>query len=103
MNGRNVGMIQGGKNLGFSLEPRHPSRIVGKTVRQDFDRDVAFELGVAGTIDLTHAARTDHGADFVMAEFGSWFESHASSLDFTSAQSSEETMRGTGLIESMNV
>ena len=51
--------------MGFSLEPSEPFLISGKGFRKDFDRDFAAELGVAGTVDLSHTARTNRGKDLV--------------------------------------
>jgi hypothetical protein len=58
VNRRNVGMVERSKDLCFALEARHAVRIAGKNFRQDFQRYVAAERGVAGSIDLPHAART---------------------------------------------
>jgi hypothetical protein len=43
-------------------------------VRQDFDRDIAIKLGVAGPVDLSHPARAEQRADFVRAEVRAWSE-----------------------------
>jgi hypothetical protein len=48
-----VRMVQRGQRLRLALEPRHPLRIVGERVRQDFDRHVATEFRIARTIDLS--------------------------------------------------
>jgi hypothetical protein len=47
----------------------------GKRVRQDLQRDIAIELRIAGTVDLTHASFADLGRDFVDAEAGAKCES----------------------------
>jgi hypothetical protein len=56
------------KDFGFTLESRDPIGIIRKTVRQNFDRDIAFEFQVTRAIDLTHPAFTKQGCDFVRAE-----------------------------------
>jgi hypothetical protein len=65
---RNVRVIERGEHVCLALEARQPLGILGEDVRQDFQRDVAVELGVAGAIDLAHAARADGGDDFIGAE-----------------------------------
>ena len=49
-------MIERGEHLRFALEPREPSGIARERLRQDLDRDLAIELGVARAVDLAHAA-----------------------------------------------
>ena len=45
-------------------------------IRQDFQCDIAVELGVAGAVDLTHATFTDLGGVFIHAEASAWAEGH---------------------------
>jgi hypothetical protein len=54
----NVAVIQGGENLGFSLEPRQPFGVAGEFVGQDLDGDWAGEVCVLGTINLAHSTCT---------------------------------------------
>ena len=58
-------MIQGCEDLGFPLESREAIGIIGERIRQDFDRDVAPQLRIAGPIHFTHGARADRPDDFV--------------------------------------
>ena len=63
MNARDVRVVQGRQQLRFSLEPRDALLVGGELFRQHFDRNVTIELGVAGFVDLAHAARTDGSFD----------------------------------------
>ena len=55
MNRRNIRMVQRSEDLGFPAEPRHAIRVVRKKLGDHFQRDISIELGVGGTVDLTHA------------------------------------------------
>ncbi len=46
VNRGDVRMIQRCKNFGFASQPLNTFRIIGKRLRQDFDRDLAPQLGV---------------------------------------------------------
>src|SRR5260370_30679885 len=60
------------------LEPRDRSRlllktfavtlVLGEEIRQDLDRDIAFEGGVVGPVDRRHSAPADAGDDPVLAQ-----------------------------------
>jgi len=63
-----VGMVEHGERLRFALEARQPFRVGGKDGRQDFQRDIAIEVRVAGEVDLAHAASAELGDYFVGAE-----------------------------------
>jgi hypothetical protein len=49
-------VIERSQQLGLALEARKPIRILRKRLGQDFDRHVAAQLGVAGTVDHAHSA-----------------------------------------------
>src|SRR4029078_9371951 len=68
MNVRDVRMVQRCEDLRLPLEAGEAIRIVGEGIGEDFQRDVAIQLCVAGAIHLAHAARTEGGEDFVRAE-----------------------------------
>ena len=51
-----VRVVEGGDGARFALKAREPLGIARQFGRQHLQRDVAPELGVAGTIDLAHAA-----------------------------------------------
>src|SRR5262245_51971142 len=75
-------MIQGRENFRFALETAHPPRIGRKDFRQNFERDVTFQLAVACTIDLAHPAGADRGENFIWAKARTCGERH-SGLDST--------------------
>ena len=70
MDSRDVRVIQRRERLGFTLEAREPISVVRERLGQDFDRDVAIQLRVAGPEDLPHAACADAGDNFVDTETG---------------------------------
>ena len=59
VNSRDVGVVQGGEDASFALEPREPIRIGRERGRQELDRDVTAKPRVAGAIDLAHPAGAD--------------------------------------------
>ena len=61
-------MIERREHLRFAAEPRQSIRIAGQERRQDFQRDVAIELGVARAIDLAHTPGAERGEDLIRAE-----------------------------------
>src|SRR5262249_48553248 len=58
---------------GFALafESREPIGVLCERNRQHLDRNEPIETGVARSVDLAHAARTEHGQDLVGTEAGS--------------------------------
>ena len=73
-------MIEGGENLGFTLETGQALGIRGHGLGQHLDRDLAAELGVLREIDLTHAAFAELGGDLEMRK------SRADHVDMRPAQ-----------------
>src|SRR5207245_4219347 len=61
-------MIEGGEDLGFTLETRHAIGIERRRVGQDLYRNAATELGVARAIHFAHPACAERRDDFVEAE-----------------------------------
>ena len=55
-------MIQGGDDPCFALET------LAEALRGNFDRNVAAEPGIAGAVNLAHAALADGLDDLVRAE-----------------------------------
>ena len=53
---------------------------------EDLDGDGAVQAGVAGLVDLTHAARADEREDLVRAELYSCFQGHRSEPTISSSQ-----------------
>jgi len=68
MDDRDVGVVQRGQGPGFALEPRAAVRVGGERLRQDLDRDVAPQAGIARAVDFAHPARTDEAHDLVGAQ-----------------------------------
>ena len=65
-----LGWSERGKNPRFALEPSHAVNVTSKGFGKDFDSYVAAELGIAGTIYLSHPASANGGQDFIRAEPG---------------------------------
>src|SRR5262245_30560559 len=63
-----VESIQRSEQLCFAAKPRERFWMLQERIGQDLQRDDAAEPGVAGTIDLAHAACADEGEDFVSAD-----------------------------------
>ena len=70
-----VGMVQRGEDFGFALKPGQSIGIVCKGLGQHLQRHVPVELGVSGSIHLTHAAFVDLGGDGIRAEGGACAQS----------------------------
>src|SRR5687767_5820763 len=68
-----VWMVQGGCCARLLLEP--PQRINGRCLRrQNLQRNVAIQTGVAGAIDLTHTSRPERREDFIRPDANSGFQ-----------------------------
>ncbi len=94
-------MIQGGERLCLAREPRQAIVIAGKSLVQDLDRHIATQRGVAGAVDLAHAARPERGQDHVRTEAGTGGEGHGGRRGlYRRASGSTETLSLTG--ESMS-
>ena len=55
---RDVGMVECGEHLRFSAEPCEAITIKREGLRQDLQRDIAIELGVARAIKRCHDVAT---------------------------------------------
>ena len=73
-------MIQRRERSRFALEARAGVRRRGGIVRQDFQRDVALQFGVAGAIDLAHAAGAERRTDLIWTETSARGEGHGPGL-----------------------
>ncbi len=69
-------MIERGQGLGFALETGEVVGVIRERGRQDFDGDVAVELGVPGAVNLSHPPGAKRRKDFVVAEFVARIQSH---------------------------
>jgi hypothetical protein len=64
-------MIERGQRLGFAPETLEPI-VIGREMRgKEFQRDITGENRIAGTIDLSHAARSDVLEHFISADLTS--------------------------------
>src|SRR5262249_53702963 len=81
MNRDDVRMAEGGNTLSFVFEPYSALRIGGHVLRKDFDRDCTVQSGIAGAIDLAHAAGPNERQDFVRAESSAGREGHEGFVD----------------------
>ena len=63
-----VRMVQRGEGFGFPLESRQAIRVRGERLRQDLERDVSIELGVARAVHLAHAAGPEGAENLVRAK-----------------------------------
>jgi hypothetical protein len=75
-------VIKRGKNLRFALKSRHTLGITCKGFGQMLDSYVTAKLGITGTINLTHSARTDSACDFIRAYVGAGGQGHLG-LDYS--------------------
>ena len=73
---RDVRMVERREHLRLAFESRQPLGIVGEQVGQDLERDLAAQLGVAGAVDLAHAARAKRASDLIGTEPGAGCERH---------------------------
>ena len=61
-------MIERGCGLCFSHQPSFGLLVGDRMGRENLDRNGTLEACVLGEVDLTHAARTEPGADFVQTQ-----------------------------------
>jgi hypothetical protein len=78
-----VRVVQRGQHFRFALEARHALGIASERFRQNFDRHVALQFRVAGSIHFAHAARADGGQNFVGAQASSGSQGHGMWIDST--------------------
>jgi len=71
IDGRYVGVVEGGEDLGFALEAGEALWIGGHRFGQHLDRDLSAQLRVVGKVDLTHATFTKLGGDLEMGKIRS--------------------------------
>ena len=76
VDGRNMRVVQRCENLRFPTEPRHALDVAGESVWKGLESDMAIELRIAGTVDLTHATRTNRSFNFVRAKATSLRQGH---------------------------
>jgi hypothetical protein len=71
-----VWMIERGQHFGLELESAESLHVARELGRQDFERDVAVQPGIAGAVDLPHSAFAQFGQDFVRADSRPWGQGH---------------------------
>src|SRR5262245_40802136 len=63
VNRRNVWMIERREDLGFTPESCEPFVVLHKHVGKNFECDISPELGIAGSIDLSHSTGPERPDD----------------------------------------
>src|SRR5678815_1324099 len=66
-----IRMIERRNGSGFALETGTHFAVRREMLREHFDRDVATQARVAGTVHFAHPARAQRRDDFVWTQFGS--------------------------------
>src|SRR5690242_17597434 len=61
-------MVDGGQELGLAAEAREAGGVAGDRIRENLDRHVPPELGVAGAVDNAHAAGAEPFLDPVVRQ-----------------------------------
>jgi hypothetical protein len=69
----------------FAMKVREPVGMGGERIRQDLQRDVATEFGVAGAIHLTHSAFANDGSNLARSKTGSEGQRHEVTVRVTRA------------------
>src|SRR5262249_9814171 len=69
-------VAQGGQQLRLALEPAETLRVGREGAREDLDRHVTAELGVAGPVHLAHAAGAERRDDLVVSQAAAGVEAH---------------------------
>ncbi len=80
-----VRMVEGSERLGFARETCEPFDVACEEIRQDFDRDVAIEPGIARPVHFAHSSGSEDREDLVRAETGAAAEGHRLAADYTGA------------------
>ncbi len=88
-------MVQSGEGLGFACEPGQAIGVGREGVRQDLQRDIAIELRVACTKDLSHSAFAYWRGDLVSAEAGTGSQSQFG-VNYMSTPWAENSVRRSG-------
>ena len=69
-------MVERREHLGLALEPGDADRDRREGIGEDLDGDVALQPGVAGAVDLAHAAGADRAGDLVRTQAGAGAQGH---------------------------
>src|SRR5262249_6135339 len=76
MDGRDVGVAQGSKHFGFTLESGDAIRITCKLIWQDLNCHITFQFGVSRSVDFAHSTFAEQSGDFERAELLSDLDGH---------------------------
>ena len=68
VDGADVGVVEGGGGLGFTLEAREDLRVAGDVVGKKFERDETVQAVVFGFVDDAHTAAAEFFEDAVMGD-----------------------------------
>ncbi len=74
-----VRVREGRDGAGLPVEPGAGDAVGGQAVREDLDRDVALQPGVAGFPDLAHPSRTERRENLVRTESVACVQCHVAS------------------------
>jgi hypothetical protein len=77
VDGRDVGVVERGEDLGFALEAGEPLGVRGERGRKELDRDVATEGRVGRLPDLAHPPLADLLGEAVVQKHVPRFQGHA--------------------------
>ena len=61
-------MVEGGEDLGFTLEALHALFVASEGLREDLDRHLALQLRVARPVDLAHPPRAQKRDELIGTE-----------------------------------
>jgi hypothetical protein len=74
---RDVRVIEGGERLRFAIEAGEALGVDREVGRQNYQGDIALQLGVAGLVDLDHPAGADWSGDLVRPKTAAGGEAHS--------------------------
>ena len=69
-------MVQGRGRARLLCEALQPLRIAGERRGENLDGDIAIQPGIAGAVNLAHAARAQRRLNFIRAEFHARRQGH---------------------------
>ena len=81
--GDQIRMVEGAGGPRFLLEASEAVVVLSDGGGQDLDRDRASQAGIAGPVDLAHAADSEHADDFVWAEALAARQHHVGGQDYS--------------------
>ena len=74
---RDALVVEMSQHLGFALKAHQTLEIARQSIRQDFNRYFAGELGIQGFVNLAHTAGADGFKNFVGSQAGSGNQGHS--------------------------